>query len=75
MNKLKMTGQPECFLCGATDNLQIHHIDFDHKNNKADNRIILCHRCHSELHKVGYLPLDALKWIQKKYQERKAMLS
>jgi len=33
-----------------TDILEVHHIDCDRKNNKADNLEILCPICHSKHH-------------------------
>lgn len=32
------------------DNLLIHHIDHDRKNNDISNLIVLCKKCHQEHH-------------------------
>ena len=39
-----------CSLCGSIDNLLIHHIDHDRKNNDISNLIVLCKKCHQEHH-------------------------
>lgn len=36
----------ECEICGATQNLDIHHIDGNYQNNELDNLVCLCRRCH-----------------------------
>lgn len=36
----------ECRLCGGKENLTVHHIDKDWKNNEVKNLAILCKRCH-----------------------------
>lgn len=42
----------KCKLCGIEDNrvLAVHHIDYDHSNNKIDNLAYLCHNCHQLVH-------------------------
>lgn len=47
------TGERECIVCRASNNIQVHHIDGNHKNNSVENRIDLCARCHTELHRNG----------------------
>ena len=39
-----------CEKCGATKNIDVHHIDGDWHNNNPKNLIILCRSCHSKLH-------------------------
>ena len=40
-----------CKICGEPDTvgsrLDIHHVDYNKKNNKHDNLVPLCHRCHA----------------------------
>lgn|GEM_PF-3784464 len=36
----------ECKLCYSDNNLEIHHIDGDRKNNSEKNLITLCQHCH-----------------------------
>ena len=43
-----------CARCGATENLAIHHVDFDHYHNNPDNLQVLCVSCHSSIHKQAY---------------------
>jgi mannose-6-phosphate isomerase-like protein (cupin superfamily) len=35
-----------CCLCGASESLHVHHIDYDKNNNDKDNLITLCQTCH-----------------------------
>ena len=44
----------KCANCSARINLCIHHVDFDHYNNKPDNLQVLCLHCHLGLHKKHY---------------------
>jgi len=43
----------KCQYCGATENLQVHHIIYKSKggSNSISNGITLCKTCHSNLHK------------------------
>ncbi len=43
-----------CESCGIRNNLGIHHKNFDHYDNKADNLQVLCVSCHISLHKKEY---------------------
>jgi hypothetical protein len=40
----------KCQICSIENNLVIHHIDFIKKNNKTDNLICLCRKCHRQIH-------------------------
>ncbi len=44
----------ECSKCQTTEDLCIHHIDFDHYNNEISNLQVLCNSCHTSLHKTEY---------------------
>ena len=37
-----------CIECDNEEDLCVHHIDYDKKNNKEENLIILCRSCHSK---------------------------
>lgn len=39
-----------CQKCGSTDDIHIHHIDWNKDNNELDNLILLCNSCHLTLH-------------------------
>jgi hypothetical protein len=39
-----------CQLCGATKNVDVHHIDGNYQNNTPDNLMIVCRSCHMKLH-------------------------
>lgn len=38
-----------CSKCGSTKNLLVHHLDSNRTNNKPENLVCLCKRCH-QLH-------------------------
>lgn len=50
----------ECEVCGATENIHIHHIDGDDENNDIENLIPLCGSCHRKVH---YQPDDGPEMI------------
>lgn len=39
-----------CAVCGATEQLQVHHIDKGRTNHNPDNLITLCQSCHLRMH-------------------------
>jgi len=46
-----LTGVKErCFICQDVFSLHNHHIDEDISNASFDNIIVLCKRCHSNVH-------------------------
>ena len=42
----------KCEKCGSTENLLVHHKDFNHSNNEICNLMVLCKRCHQNLHSI-----------------------
>ena len=42
----------KCQRCGATENLHVHHIDHNTRNNKLDNLVVLCQSCHISYHRL-----------------------
>lgn len=40
-----------CEQCGSEENLDIHHIDENWKNNKLENLVCLCRSCHLKEHR------------------------
>ena len=50
-NKIKMQSKYTCKLCGfigQTFSLDVHHIDYNPQNNKLDNLVVLCKKCHAK---------------------------
>lgn len=41
-----------CEYCNSKLNLCVHHKDKNRKNNKEDNLITLCKRCHQKIHNI-----------------------
>jgi len=56
----------KCFVCSSREDLETHHIDFNHNNNDPDNLMTLCERCHTEITKYGYTPREELAEIREK---------
>lgn len=56
-----------CAWCGncLKGNLTIHHIDGDRENNKYDNKIVMCHNCHTGFHTKKGIPLEDIKGKKK----------
>ena len=55
-NLLKRTSKREvCGSCGITDKrvLVVHHKDRNHRNNKVNNLVWLCHNCHILHHRYA----------------------
>lgn len=50
----QMVTKEKCNRCGATDQLVIHHIDHDHRNNVRSNLEVLCSPCHTSHHKTEW---------------------
>ena len=55
----------ECRKCGSTGKLSVHHIDHSgsHKvktfeaNNDIENLVVLCDKCHRDIHTLTYKTL------------------
>lgn len=44
-----------CEVCGITGiTMHVHHGDFNHRNNRAENLLVLCPKCHKGLHTANY---------------------
>lgn len=41
---------PSCTQCGTTDAIQVHHINYNHFDNRVENLVVLCSKCHIRLH-------------------------
>ncbi len=67
---VKISGNASCYLRGSKDNLHRHHIDWFHSNNKPSNIIIVCKRCHTELHKLELLDAKELESLRKRVMDR-----
>lgn len=61
----------ECYLCGTFGPVDRHHLDWHHNHNEPSNIILLCPRCHSELHKVGYVSREELNALRQEVKARR----
>jgi len=60
----------ECYTCGEKTNLQVHHIDFNHKNNHPSNRMLLCGRCHTVSNQCGYTTHEEFDSVREQVKAR-----
>ena len=60
----------ECFLCGTHGPVDRHHLDWHHNHNEPSNVMSLCPRCHSALHKIGYMSREEIKAIRQKVKDK-----
>ena len=42
----------KCQRCGEEENLHVHHIDHDSRNNLLENLVVLCQSCHIGYHRL-----------------------
>jgi hypothetical protein len=42
--------EKKCMQCGSTKNIDVHHKDKNRKNNKLENLLVMCHKCHIKYH-------------------------
>lgn len=42
----------KCEICGSTQNVDVHHIDCDWKNNEINNLQAVCRSCHNKIHQA-----------------------
>lgn len=53
MKKFIIDTVGECQCCGFNKVLELHHIDENHNNNKAENHLVVCPNCHAMIHRLG----------------------
>ena len=53
------------------DNWEIHHIDFNHNNNKIDNLIAVPSMVHMIIHQCGFVPRDEIENLIQIYEDNK----
>ena len=46
-----MGKEKKCEICGSTQKIDVHHKDGNHNNNTQDNLLVVCRRCHANIHK------------------------
>jgi len=57
----------ECEVCGATEELHVHHKDQARSNNDPDNLEVLCEDCHWDRHRDEFA--DRASGPQKGYRQ------
>lgn len=54
-----------CYTCGSPEQVQWHHLDWDHGNNSTGNLVPLCQRCHSAVHgRCGHMTRSELEVVR-----------
>ena len=63
--RIRMRDKFTCVKCGRKG-LDVHHIDKDKTNNKEENLITLCHKCHMEFHSKGrkHAKYQPEEWVE-----------
>ena len=61
----------EINICKIPDNWEVHHIDFNHDNNKLDNLIAVPSLVHMVIHQSGFIPRDEIENLIQIYTENK----
>jgi len=51
-----------CIVCGATENLHVHHIDLDKTNNSRSNLVTVCEKLHNIIHSAKTIPNKENEW-------------
>jgi len=65
---LRKQASASCYLCRATEHLLVHHLNWEHSDDTPSNLVIVCQRCHTELHKAGYLTAQEMDSIRAKIE-------
>ena len=73
--RMDLDGQ-RCVVCGSGENLNVHHLRYDHLGHEdIDQDIVtLCHRCHTTLHRIKLQTkdaADALAWCEEELRTSK----
>ena len=63
-----------CLVCGSFEALEIHHVDWNHANNRQDNVARLCRRCHVLVHQCGFVSLEELRAIADQVRARRGLI-
>jgi hypothetical protein len=53
--------------CQEDLTLEIHHINMNRDDNKLNNLIALCHRCHEDAHSGKYPAVQVYNWMATDY--------
>ena len=62
----------KCQECGTPDDIMVHHIDGDKKNNVVENLLVVCRSCHGKEHIGRVNPLDSSETQKARRQLRKS---
>jgi hypothetical protein len=57
-----------CNVCGASEELLVHHINGDRSDGRLENLVLLCRSCHDTLHGAKQVP-ERLTQLRKQLPE------
>lgn len=61
----------KCFICDSEEQVEEHHIDWNHENDAEENRIFLCKKHHVNCHRIGHISLDEFKDMREEVKDMK----
>ena len=64
----------QCEACGFTSGLEVHHKDWNHRNNNPENLQVLCKWCHVQASKLGAPEFERMLEIVRLDQSLKTSL-
>jgi hypothetical protein len=72
IRKLLVALRGKCEVCGLQDDLVIHHINGDDRNNSMDNLAVFCRACHTSFHITKSFKFYNCKNCRKEFVEDKS---
>ena len=64
-----------CCICESKENIHVHHIDWNYKNNEMSNLAVLCATCHIAHHKTSDLELIERQKLYFRSQSAEKLMS
>lgn len=65
----------KCQVCGASDEIEVHHVDGDRSNNDLENLVPLCENHHQAVHNGEAEVADLVEQLPEKSRESKTKVS
>lgn len=69
----KNRDKEQCVLCGANKDLEIHHINGIKRDNRLENLITLCRKCHLRIERITQREKRLTGKTEQKYSKGKIL--